>query len=274
MQLTTWSIVNNEIDFLPLVISYTLKFVDNLYILDTGSNDGSWEYLQDLTRLFNNIHVEKYHQIFIPQYDCDWKEMSNPFPEVEVRNYALQRTKEIFPQTDWLIQLDGDEVFLAQETRSLIEKYHQDSQVSSITLSTINPVCELKFHPIECRSQLIKNKSYKNDNIILYDPHARIWRKDSSINYCQNPEIKDQKQYHCIPVVNNKHVYYNSANIFLEDKVHFHLHWLYGKKIESYYYRKNITKKEEMIANQYNNDYSSLLPQQFYNKRQEWLSVL
>ncbi len=259
MNITAWSIINNEIDFLPLIVPYHLQLFDNWFILDTGSTDGSYEYLKETLKLFTNVHVAKYPFSFIPEYEVEWRQMKQPFPEVEVRNYAIDCTKGIFTDADWMVQIDGDEVFLP-ETRKLIERYHQDSNVSFISHSTINPVLEIDKHPIEHRF----GKK-------MIDPHCRIWRNHANVHFSQNPEIKDNKQFHCIPTCGGKHLYRNRGNVWVDDKIHFHLHWLYGKKLEVYNKKLGIHNRFKMIEKQIINEYGNLLPHIYWEKRNKWL---
>src|SRR6188768_73791 len=129
MRIITWSIINNEITFLPDLIDFHLSFVDQMYFLDTGSTDGSLQYLLERSKQDTRIVVEVYHTRYSTRYDLDWLELD--FPEVEVRNYALEQVERL--KADWLIQLDGDEIYLP-ETKQIIE---QSSAYSVIGHSTI-----------------------------------------------------------------------------------------------------------------------------------------
>jgi hypothetical protein len=229
-----------------------------MYFLDTGSTDGTFELIQEHSKLNSNIIIEKYHQSFIPEYNKIWEEMESPFPEVEVRNFALKQVEKVFNlnSNDWLIQLDGDEIFLP-ETKNIINNLKNDCW--AIGHSTINPVCELKWHPQEIRHKLK-----------LYDPHARIWKASLGIKYQKNPTMKNN-QFHSIPTYNNKHLFNNSFIRYTDIPIHFHLHWMFGKKIEGYYFQKNVVNKQNMISNQFKNEFSSLLHEDFWETRETWI---
>lgn len=249
--IASWTILNNEIDFLPDILEHHLPWLDFMYFLDTGSTDGSLEFLRLQAENNPKIIVQEYHTKFTPQYDKKWEEMSNPFPEVEVRNYALEQVEKL--GCEWLIQLDGDEVFLSS-TREIIER---NLQYSIFGHSTINPVEELKKHPIERRH-----------GNILYDPHARIWKSNLKIRYQNNPAFKS-KQYHCIPILNGKHIYHSPKIKFFSELIHFHLHWLYGKKVERFY---SSLSPLEIAQKQTNPDYwKDKLPEFIYKQRESWL---
>jgi glycosyltransferase involved in cell wall biosynthesis len=231
-----WSIINNEMDYLKEIVPFHLEWVDSMYFLDTGSTDGSFEYLQEFATKDKRVIVEKYHISYVPDHSVEWREMKNPFPEVEVRNYALNQIEKLTQPNDWLIQLDGDEIFLPK-TKKVIEQ----SKKSIISHSTINPVEDVNKHPIEIRSGLT-----------LYDPHARIWKKSAGVRYMQNPAMKG-KQFHCIPAKEGRHVYHSALNEFTDEIFHFHLHWMYGKKVNAYYAKLGITDRKEIWLKQKTN---------------------
>lgn len=261
MILSSWSVINNEIDYIQNILDSHLPWLDFMYFLDTGSTDGTKELLLEAAEMNPKVIVEIYKDSFTPEYNVEWKEMRNPFPECEVRNYALSRIEELLgSKTDWFIQLDGDEVFLFK-TREILEVI--DSKYNFIGHSTINPVCELEYHPIEQRGQ------YK-----LFDPHVRIWKPKPGIKFVNNP-VFGTKQFHCLPIPNSfkHHAFHNPATIFINDPIHFHLHWMYGKKVEIYYKNLGQTDRKEIINTQHENEFSKLVPQVFWDKRKNWINV-
>ena len=258
MKIISWTIINNEIEFIQDLIDYHLEWLDGMYFLDNGSTDGTLEYL--LSRTSDRIIVEKYHTSFSPDYSKAWEAMSNPFPEVEVRNYALSQVEKL--NSDWIIQLDADEVFL-KKTRSIIE-INNDYEI--LSLSTFNPVCPLNEHPIEMR---VNKKT--GDKIKMWDPHARIWKPNLGFKFINNPALKGVS-YHCIPVHNGRHLYHHDKNIFLNNPLHFHLHWMCYRKLESFYNNtKTIFNRAEMVRNQKLHEFSALVPKLFWDRRAQWI---
>ena len=268
MKILTWSIINNEIDYLKDIIPYHLSWVDAMYFLDTGSTDGSIEFLEAQSKLHSNIFVEKYHTSYIPDFSVEWKEMKNPFPEVDVRNYALTQVEKM--NYDWLIQLDGDEIFLPI-TKSLIDLAEKNFR-ETISLSTINPVETLSKHPKEQRINVGDFNFPIEKQVLLYDPHARIWRSNLKVRFHKNPVFGLENQFHCIPTLENKHLYHYKKNIFLKDIVHYHLHWMYGKKVECFFANKSIYDRKEISFNQKINHLAASLPKLFWDRRKEWIN--
>ena len=253
----TCSVINNEISYIKDVIDHHLPWVDGMYILDTGSTDGTLEYLQNLSENNPKLIVEKYFESFIPQYELNWDVMQKPFPEVIVRNYALRQAEKAFNPI-WTIGLDGDEVWLP-ETKDLL---NNNISASCVGCSTINPVELLEKHPIE-----------KRGGFTLYDPHVRIVKSDLKAKYIINPHLKG-KQIHCIPAADgfDNHLFHHPNVKFTDKILHFHLHWMYGSKIELPFKLKGFTNRSEMVAEQTTNIYSKFLPTKFWNARQDWLS--
>jgi len=104
----------------------------------------------------------------------------------------------------------------------------------------------------------------------LLDPHVRIWKPNQDIKYLINPAFNG-KQYHCLPSWNRSHLFHHPFVTFTEEPIHFHLHWMYGNKIEQYFNRKGIFDKKDMVKNQNTHEFSKFLPDIFWNRRQEWL---
>lgn len=254
-KIATWSVVNNEISFIKNLLDFHLQWVDVMYFLDTGSQDGTLEILKYYANNDSRVIVEEYPIKYIPQYELSWHEMSDPFPEVTIRNHAIKYMKNI--NCDWIIQLDGDEIFIPA-TREIINK---NKNYMCIGHSTINPVCDLQEHPIE----------YRGD-CTLYDPHVRIWKNNQNIFYMENPSFRGH-QYHCIPIFDetNTHLFHHPLIKFINEPMHFHLHWMYGKKLENFYNKKNVYDRQIMIDDHKIHEYSNVLPAIFWEKQQEWL---
>ena len=83
----------NEIRFLPAWLACVKKFADQLVVVDTGSNDGSVEFLR-------SQGIEPY---FWPD-KLDYKTW-NTGTEGKVRNFLISKCKG-----DWIVPLDADEL--------------------------------------------------------------------------------------------------------------------------------------------------------------------
>jgi len=256
-EIITWSVINDEISFIKNLLDFHLTWVDAMYFLDTGSKDGTLEILKDYANKDPRVIVEEYHTKYNSQYEVDWMDMKNPFPEIDIRNYAISRAEKLL-NPKWMIQLDGDEIYLPN-TKEVILKHPKSLCIGH---STINPIVNLNILPKEIRG-----------GYTLYDPHVRVWRARQGFHYIENPAFKGH-HYHCIPTWKGSkfHLFHHPLTSFVKDVFDFHLHWMYGNKIEFFFKKKGITDKHIMIDGQGTNEYSELLPLLFWERRQQWLS--
>lgn len=109
-------IVKNEEAMLRRCLDSIAPYVHEMVIVDTGSTDSTVEI------------VESYDATV---YHHPWQ---NSFSEA--RNYALAQNT-----TDWIIQLDADEEFVAEDAelmRSTIENVHEDIRIGAIYTALMN----------------------------------------------------------------------------------------------------------------------------------------
>lgn len=86
-------------DFLPRLIESTLQWADRFYILDTGSTDGSREYLRERSSTDNRL---KYFTI-----DTD----HTTFNRGRCVNSILDKIDDDNVRSDWYAIIDCDEIF-------------------------------------------------------------------------------------------------------------------------------------------------------------------
>lgn len=91
-----------SLDFLPRLIDSTLTWADTFYILDTGSTDGSREYLRDLA--LNEPRIR------FSVIDTD----HTNFNRGRCINLILDQIDHDRDDSDWLAVLDCDEIFEEQ----------------------------------------------------------------------------------------------------------------------------------------------------------------
>ena len=104
IKIATLSICKNEIDFLPNFLEHN-KNADYICILDTGSTDGTWEYLQEQAQLNPKIIIEQ--KIF------------EHFKFDETRNYSLHLLPE---DVTAFARLDLDEHFYQENWVEILKQ--------------------------------------------------------------------------------------------------------------------------------------------------------
>lgn len=115
-------IVKNEIDFLPAWYESIQSLSSEIVVVDTGSTDGSIEYLQSLPK------VKLLHFEWIDDFSA-------------AKNYALQQI-----QSEWVLFLDADEqVHLAEVNNTSVQflisyfnKLNNPVKITSTHLNIIN----------------------------------------------------------------------------------------------------------------------------------------
>lgn len=112
--------VKNEIRYIKQTLASTLPFIENAIIIDTGSTDGTREYLRKIATKNTKVH---YQEININKDSTVWNGNHISQPLTNVRNTMLARSKEL--GFGWVLQVDGDEIYTKQAMDSLIENINK-----------------------------------------------------------------------------------------------------------------------------------------------------
>ena len=90
-------VIKNERDIIDQTLIAAAKWCDKIFVLDNGSNDGTWEIVQRLSREIDAI---------VPY-------MQDPRPFTDsIRNLLLQRFGNHAGSEDWWCILDADEFYI------------------------------------------------------------------------------------------------------------------------------------------------------------------
>ena len=193
-------VVRDEEFYIDMCLESILPYIDKVYILDTGSADSTVEIIKSYSYKYHNIVLEE--KYFGGKYSFD-----SGYKELEARNYALSKAKELF-SPDWIICMDADEVY-------------NDKFWDYFNLA----IKENKFsicHGTELlSSSTTLYKSKDSVSIVqgheMFDTHSRVW----------NNKIRDVKWHE--PV--GAHVTLGLSGEFaIQEPVHFHLHRTFGPK--------------------------------------------
>lgn len=106
MKLNAICVMKNEVDIIGDTLKHALKYCDNVYLLDNGSDDGSWELVNNLSCLEPNLHiVGQTLEVFKNQ----------------LRNRIYNIYHSRFADDDWWMILDSDE-FIDQDPKPLLRQ--------------------------------------------------------------------------------------------------------------------------------------------------------
>lgn len=125
-ELTVHMLIKDEIESAAYAVASTVPYAAKALITDTGSTDGTWEVLQDLTERFPNIELEQ--DLNVPDskgYRFDEQgQLHVDFPPhgelLRVRNSHIERTT-----TKWSWVVDGDEVWPFASVQAMHKKLEE-----------------------------------------------------------------------------------------------------------------------------------------------------
>jgi hypothetical protein len=89
-------LLRDEADILAESLARMLEWIDNLYILDLGSTDGSWEIVQDFAARDKRIVPCKSAPIIYSD---------------GLRCMLFDRYRKLFDPGDWVMKIDADEIY-------------------------------------------------------------------------------------------------------------------------------------------------------------------
>lgn len=214
MKTALWSIVRDENFYIDMMIDSSINFVDEIFIVDTGSNDGTWEKLKKYEG--DKVHILKKDFGGLNRFGIiEGQEpglSSSPFREADARNFAMEFAKSSNP--DWLVQCDADEVYNKRHWEIFDEVKNFSSTLGcsgnvplTFNLISANPHPMVYWGPY-----------------YLYDPHVRAWRTDLNVSWVYPDNTK-----RCIPRIKgtNKDLGFDYV---ITDNVRFHLHRSFGPK--------------------------------------------
>lgn len=173
------SMIRNERDILPVWINLNLQLFDYIYIADHLSNDGTYEYLEEISRRDNRLKLLTYKAL---SYDQD------------LVLTALMREVSQNTDAEWIFFLDSDE-FLPYSSRDqlessmLIESYdvlffNWNNCFSSapLIINTSFPGFRSrqlsKFGKIAIRSNIARDERYTIPKGAHYLQHSELGRLD------------------------------------------------------------------------------------------------
>ncbi|MBI2268248.1 MAG: glycosyltransferase [Candidatus Blackburnbacteria bacterium] len=131
MTITAHCLVKNEARFLWYSVMSVIKHVDKILLWDTGSTDETLEIINVIRKTENGkrkVEFREYGEV-------------TPDTFAHVRQEMLDST-----ETDWIIMVDGDEVWWEGTIRHLLSEIKEKGDtIESIVVPTINLVGDI-FH--------------------------------------------------------------------------------------------------------------------------------
>ena len=121
------TITNNEENFLWFAVMSVIKYVDKILVYDTGSTDKSVEIIKIIQELYNDKIIFKE----VGRVSKD------KFPKL--RQKMLEESK-----SDWILVLDGDEIWWEDSIRKLTEEIEKKGKkIEGIVVPFVVPVGDI-----------------------------------------------------------------------------------------------------------------------------------
>jgi len=100
-------LVRDEADIISEYLRESLKWADSIWILDTGSTDGTWEAINEFANIDSRVRPFQKKDVVFGQ---------------NLRSYLFDYARDQFKHGDWIVKLDADEFFVI-DPRSFVKKY-------------------------------------------------------------------------------------------------------------------------------------------------------
>lgn len=173
----------NEMKILPFVIEYWKKFVRHAYVFDTGSDDGTIEYLS------------KFDWITVEHFDSNGLDDDK---YLEIKNNAWKKS-----DADWVVVCDIDECLFGDNLLETLKEIDSEgySLIRPVWINLVNP-----NFPIVPSGKMVhecvKGGKYEASKWILFKPN-----KIEEINYTPGA-------HNCSPIGDVKKYEGSGFNIF------------------------------------------------------------
>lgn len=121
------TIVNNEENFIYFAIMSVVDFVDKVLVWDSGSTDNTVEIIKEVKKIKGD--------------KIDFREVGRVDREgfTKMRQAQLHQSK-----SDWILVLDGDEIWWEKSVKKLINKINQEGKnLDGIVVPMIVPVGDI-----------------------------------------------------------------------------------------------------------------------------------
>lgn len=145
-QISACVICYNEIEMLPHCLEYlnSLQNLDEICLLDSFSNDGTWEYANVIFKSFTK-----------KKYICEQRKFES---FGEQKNRCIEMA-----ENGWILSIDADETY---------------SRCMDVLLGDIKNNKLKRYNAIRIMTYITWPDKQHYINPEWLDPHVRIWRKD------------------------------------------------------------------------------------------------
>ena len=218
--LSVLSTIRDEEFYIEMAVRSVLDRSYGVYILDTGSTDSTLNVIKGLNS--NKIVVEQKNFGGKFRFDMGvWEDDSKPpsgYDEAKARTYAFKRAAEVFPEHDWVLATDADEIV----TDAMFDEVEragarQAFQLGHASLCPLTPYTYLNSE--KDRRIIWDTLGVRDIPYSLFDPHTTAWKKNFPVQWTYG-----KGGFHICPVIPN------AGRMVTTKDVKIHLHYGFGPK--------------------------------------------
>jgi len=217
MKISVQMTIRDEEFYIGMALQSVVDRAYGVYVLDTGSKDRTVEVVKEYQSKYPNIVLEEKsfggnRKWDITEWDNERHLPTVGYREADARNYTRQRMEEEFPDYEWTILLDADEIVTDR-------MFDEIERVSKEGATMLGHATHLPLFPTLLLEE--PKKSYfrpitddlgapGRKEIILFDPHYRAWSKNilttwgyskfnhihSSFSPCTNRTVSIEELHH------------------------------------------------------------------------------
>lgn len=195
MQIFALSVVKNEAD----IVAHTLKeascWATKIFVLDNGSTDGTWEVINEISRMNTKI---------IP-----WKQSFEPFYE-GMRNMLFNKFFSLANENDWwCFRLDADEIYAENPRKFLLQVPASCDYVYKKSIDYVLTKEDIEYHNFNAHNfkDNIQHIKYFLPEAWL---EARFFRHKLNIVWRENEEVPKLSGFIYPNTILVKHYQYRS----------------------------------------------------------------
>jgi hypothetical protein len=183
-------LVRDEDDIIEETIRQAFKWIDTVWVLDTGSTDETPAILETLSREFHGLNFLGRHPLRFDQ---------------SIRSFLFHEARNGFTEGDWIVKLDADE-FYHIEPPEFVNRFVQPSfgvvdltwyyfrlteaEADAYESGNVDPVAD-RQRPISERRRYFKMATHREPRLFRYRETMRFAAKNNAPSFagpvCPHP---------------------------------------------------------------------------------------
>ena len=128
MKIAMWMVIKDDEYYVDMALNSVLNYVDAIYVQDQSSLDNSVDVIIETVGERVPLVIEMV-KTKLPKFHVDYNE---PY----YRSLAILRVENLFPECDWILQQDADDLY----TPFFFEQVKKIEESGEIKTSTVSGI--------------------------------------------------------------------------------------------------------------------------------------